>query len=73
MQLNEIHQCPLNENNNLLYKASITPNKENSKTKICYGVSETGFKLRYASYKLTLNNNKYQTDTELSNEYWDIV
>ena len=42
-------QFPLNEKcltNNVLYKASITPNKENSKTKIYYGVSETAFKLR---------------------------
>ena len=48
------HQCPLNEKcltNNVLYKASITPNEENSKTKIYYGVSETAFKLRYANHK----------------------
>ena len=70
------HQCPLNENyltNNVLYKASITPNEENSKTKIYYGVSETAFKLRYANHKKTFNNIKYQTDTELSNEYWNII
>ena len=29
--------------NNVLYKANITPNKENSKIKIYYGVSETAF------------------------------
>ena len=48
------HQCPLNEKcltNNVLYKASITPNEENSKTKMYYGVSETTFKLRYANHK----------------------
>ena len=59
-------QCPLNENcltNNVLYKASIIPNEENSKTKIYYGVSETAFKLRYANHK----------KTELSNEYWNII
>ena len=70
------HQCPLNEKcltNNVLCKASITPNEENSKTKIYYGVSETAFKLRYANHKKTFNNIKYQTDTELSNEYWNII
>ena len=48
------HQCPLNEkyqSNDVLYKASITPNEENSKTKIYYGVSEAAFKLRYANHK----------------------
>ena len=65
-------QYPLNEKcltNIVLYKASINPNEENSKTKINYGVSETTFKLRYVNHKKTFNNIKYQTDTELSNEY----
>ena len=53
--------------NNVLYKASITPNEENSKTKIYYGVSETAFKLRYANHKKTFNNIKYQTDTDQMN------
>ena len=65
------HQCPLNEKcltNNVLYKASITPNEENSKTKIYYGASETTFKLRYANHKkhsITSNNKliqNYQTN-----------
>ena len=70
------HQCSLNEKfltNNVLYKASITPNEENSKKNIYYGVSETVFKLRYANHKKTFNNIKYQTDTELSNEYCNII
>ena len=70
------HQCPVNEKcltNNVFHKASIAPNKKNSKTKIYYGVSETAFKLRYANHKKTFNNIKYQTDTELSNEYWNIT
>ena len=70
------HQFPLNEKcltNNVLYKASITPNEENPKTKIYYGVCETTFKGRYANQKKTFNNIKYQTDTELSNEYWNII
>ena len=70
------HQGPLNEiclTNNVLYKASIKPNEENSKTKTYYGVSETAFNLRYANHKKKFNNIKYQTDTELSNEYWNII
>ena len=38
-----------------------------------YCVSETAFKLRYANHKKTFNNIKYQTDAELSNEYWNIM
>ena len=66
------HQCSLNEKcltNDDLYQAGITRNKENPETKIYYGVCETAFKLRYANHKKTFNNIKYQTDTELSNEY----
>ena len=69
------HQCPLNEKcltNNVLHKASIAPNEENSKKKFII-ISETVFKLRYANDKKTYNNIKYQTDTELSNEYWNII
>ena len=69
------HQCLLNKiclTNNVLYKASITPKEENSKIKVYYCVSETAFKLRYANHKKSFNNIKYQTDTELSNEYWNI-
>ena len=43
--------------------------KKIQKTKICYGVSETAFKLRYVNHKKTFNNIKYQTDTKLSNKY----
>ena len=46
---------------------------ENLKTKIYYGASETVFKLRYANHKKRFNNIKYLTDTELSNEYWNII
>ena len=47
--------------NNALYKASIIPKEENSKTKIYYGVSERAFKLRYASHKKHSIQN-YQTN-----------
>ena len=48
-------QCPLNKKcliNNVMYKASITPNEENPKTKNYYGVSETAFMLRYANHNI---------------------
>ena len=70
------HQCLLNEKcltNNVQYQESITINEEILKTKIYYGVSETAFKLRYVNDKKTFNNIKYQTDTELSKEYWNII
>ena len=70
------HQFPLNEKcltNTVPYKASITSNEENPKTKIYYGVCETAFKRRYVKHKKTFNNIKYQTDAELSNEYWNII
>ena len=57
----------------MLHKPSIIPNEENPKTKIYYDVSEMAFKLRNAKHKKTLSNIKYQTDTELSNEYWNII
>ena len=60
-------------NNNVLCKKRITLKEENLKTKVYYGVSETAFKLRYANHKKTFNNIKYQTDTELSNEYRNII
>ena len=69
MQLHKKTPMPTN----VLYKTSTTPNEGNSKTKIYYDVSETAFKLRYANHKKTFNNIKYQTDTELLNEYWNII
>ena len=41
------------------------------KKKIYYEVSETAFKLRYANFKKSFNNIKYQT--ELSNKYWNTI
>ena len=70
------HQCLLNEKcltNNVRYQASITTNEGNPKIKIYYDVCETAFKLRYANHRKTFNNIKYRIDTELSNEYWNII
>ena len=64
------HQCPLDEPI-MSYTKQVS--HQTKKIKIYYGVSETAFKLRYANHKKVFNNMKYQTDTELSNEYWNIV
>ena len=56
----------------VLYKTTIIPNKENLKTKIDFGVSEAALKLRYANHQKPLNNIKCETDTVISNEYWNI-
>ena len=54
------------------YKAVITPNKENSQTKIYHSVIETAFKFRYASHQkhLVIPNTKliqnYQANIGIS-------
>ena len=76
MQLHQKTWTPLNEKcltNNVLHKASITPNEKNSKAKLYYGVSETVFKVRFAKHEKTFNSIKNQTDTELTNEYRNII
>ena len=55
------HQCPLNEKclaNNVLCKASITPNEGNPKTKMYYGVCEIAFKRRYANQKKNIQQHQ---------------
>ena len=54
-------------------KQVLQQRKKIQKQKIYYGVCEAAFKLRYANHKKTFSNIKYQTDTELSNEYWNII
>ena len=68
-------QCPLQQrclSNNTLYQANITPLGENSGTKVCYGICETTFKLRYANHKKSFSHRNRKSDTELSNEFWRI-
>ena len=54
-------------------KQVLQQRKKIQKQKIYYGVCEAAFKLRYANHKKTFSNIKYQTDTELSNEYSNII
>ena len=58
--------------NNVLYKTNITSTSENYRNKIYYGISETMFKSRYANYQKSLKNRNYKTDTELSDEIWNL-
>ena len=57
---------------NIVYKARITSNLKNYKEKIYIGISEGKFKLRYANHKKSFVHQKYQKETELSNEFWKI-
>ena len=57
----------------VLYKAKITPNEQNSKTKFDYGASETVLKLRYANHRKEFNNIKYENEPEIPNEYLNII
>ena len=68
-------KCPLQEKcltSSLVYKAKIKSTEENARQKTYYGLSKTKFKTRYANHKKTFNNPVYKTDTELSNEFWNI-
>ena len=68
-------QCLLQQrclSNNILYQKNITPLGKNSETKVCYGICETTFKLRYANHKQSFNHRNHKSDTELSNEFWRI-
>ena len=46
---------------------------QTNETKIYYGVCEKAFKFRQKNHKKIFNNIKYQTNTELSNDYWNII
>ena len=76
MQLYRKHQCPLNEKcltNNVSYKASITKTKKIRKQKFILALVKQHLSSDMRTIKKTFNNIKYQTDTELSNEYWNII
>ena len=55
----------------LCYKATATSNQDNYRHKI-YGITETKFKQRYANHIKSFKHEKHQSDTELSNELWNI-
>ena len=53
-------------------KPTLPPSGENTETKVCYGICETTFKLRYANHKKSFNHRNRKSDNELSNEFWRI-
>ena len=55
-----------------MFKATITSNQDNYHHKICYGITKTKFKKRYANNIKSLRHEKHQSDTEFSNELWSI-
>ena len=68
-------KCPLNNkfvSNNVLCKANITSTTENYRNKIYCGISETKFKSKQETHRKSFKNRKYKTDTELSNEIWQL-
>ena len=54
--------------NNIMYKATLTSNQDAYQHKIYYGITETKFKIRYVNHVKSLKHEKFQSDTELSNE-----
>ena len=68
-------KCPLQQKcltSNIMYKATLTSDQDNYQHKICYGITETKFKQRYANHIKSFRHEKHQSDTELSNELWSI-
>ena len=68
-------KCPLQQKcltNNIMYKATLTSNQDNYQHKICYDITKTKFKQRYANHIKSFRHEKHQSDTELSNELWSI-
>ena len=68
-------KCPLQEKcltSNIMHKGTLTSNQDNYQHKICYGITETKFKQRYANHIKSFRHEKHQNDTELSNDLWSI-
>ena len=69
------NDCPLGGNclvENIVYEGKITSNQPNYKEKIYFGIAETSFKQRFNNHTKSFNNQIYESNTELSKEYWKI-
>ena len=67
--------CPLNNKcltENIAYEAKIESDLPNETLKFYIGISEGPFKKRYANHIKSFNHIKYETETELSKQYWKI-
>ena len=62
--------CPLDgscQEECLVYKAEVQSKKE---TKICYGMCEGKFKIRYNNHQKSFRGQKYENETALSKFVW---
>ena len=68
------NQCPMQGNclqANVVYKAEITTT-DNNETKTYIGVTANEFKIRFRNHTKSINNIKYQNETELSKHIWQL-
>ena len=69
------NNCPLDGKcltPNIIYETQIMSNQPNYKQKVYIGAAETHFKHRFNNYTKSFNLELYESDTELSKEYWAI-
>ena len=67
-------RCPTQGNclkANVIYKADVTTT-DNNMTKTYIRVTANNFKTRYRSHCKSLNNRRYQNETELSKHVWQL-
>ena len=57
---------------NILYIATITCDKKSCKPRNYKGISGNTFEKRYANHKRSFNINRYENDTKLCDEYWNV-
>ena len=55
----------------VVYQAEVTAT-DNNETKIYIGVTANDFKARYRNHQKSLNNRRYQNETELSKHVWHL-
>ena len=66
------NNCPLDGKYltaNIIYEAQIMLHQLNYKQKIYIGATKTDFKHRFSNHTKSLNLERYENDTQLSNEY----
>ena len=67
--------CPLKGNcqgENIVYEATITCNERTCGENIYIGIAETTFQKWYSNHKRSFNLPAYNSDTEISEEFWKI-
>ena len=69
--------CPFDNKcltNKVVYKAEVETNDGINKlsTKVCFGISKTGFKCRYNKHTMSFRNRTHENDTELSKYIWNL-